>query len=212
MRRAIVCLLMSSMLGCGVGTRHTVKPPAQPDPRAPLDVGPIVDEQGTDLGPVVAERLRERGLADAHYIGAPNGDTPYVDGRVRASDADRGGSGSVLSGSFLLGGGITSAAMGSTFLAIGQDYKGNDMKPAGAVLLSAGIALTVLGIWFLTRPSRYMSGTMTADLDMRRGASTTPFHVEDKAIVRHGIDEVDEGGRKLLDGVVDGVCVQTQRR
>jgi hypothetical protein len=212
MKGVVACMVACGAIGCGTGTRHTVKPPEHPNPSAPIEVGPIVDEGGVDLGPVLAERMRERKLADAHVVDAPSGAVPYVQGTVRATEADRGQGGSVMSGVFTLSGGIILADVGITLLAIGQSDSGTDLKPLGGVFTGFGVALSALAIYFLTRPSQYMKADVKADLDVRRAGFAKPLHVEDRALVRHNAGDPSPGGSRLLDGVANAVVAEAQTR
>jgi hypothetical protein len=208
---AAAALLAGPLLGCESAASHTVPPPASPQPSAPLEIGPILTDQGVDVGPAVAERIRERGLGDAHVVEAPSGNAPYVAGTVKASDADRGGrQGHLVAGVVMTVLGFTADALGVTFVAIGQDASGNDVKPAGYVSLGIGIPLTIWGIYMLTRPSMYMDAKVSADLTVRRGAASSPLQLSDEASIKYSQGKPEAGGSMLLDGVINGMCTEAQ--
>jgi len=174
----------------------------------------VLTDKGVDIGPAIAERMRERGLADAHVVAEPSGSAPYVDGKIHLVDADRGRSFGLVLGevTLLVVGGLTDL-VGGMLWGIGagsSDPGGPGLAAGGAGTLAVGLALTGLGIYLAAHPSRYMDATVAADLNVARGPRTTPLQIEDKASVWHNTDEPQAGGAKLLDGVVNGICTETQ--
>jgi len=200
------------LLGCD---EHSILPPQTPTPQSRLEVGPVLTDQGVDVGPAIAERIRERGLADAHVVAEPSGSGTYVDGQVKLSDADRGKSFGLFLGTDialvtgltvdLLGGGLLAAASGQSADAQGVSA----VRSIGTGTLVVGLAITALGVYLAVHPSRYMDAKVAANLHVVRGDSATPLHLEDKASVWHDADAPQMGGRKLLDGVINGICAQT---
>jgi hypothetical protein len=208
---AAPALLAGALLGCESVASHTVPPPASPQASAPLEIGPILTDQGVDVGPAVAQRIRERGLGDAHVVEAPSGNAPYVAGSVKAGEADRGPrTGHGLAAIILTVLGGEAVATGVTFVAIGQPGGGSDLRPAGYVFLGVGIPLTIWGIYMLTRPSMYMDAKVSADLTVRRGGASSPLQLSDETSIRHGQAVPEAGGSMLLDGVINGMCTEAQ--
>lgn len=203
-----VCLGALVGFGAGCGERHSVKAPAAADAQAPVDIGPIVDESGVDVGPVVAARMRERRLGAARYTAAP-GQNPYVSGRVRVEDGDAGTSGTVLPGAALISVGALGLIVGGTFYALGPK---DDLDKTGVKIGLAGAVALVGGIVLLAQPSRYRQGEIVADLELRRGQWSVPIQQRDRALVRHGMFADDEAGGPILDGVVNAIANQTTAR
>jgi hypothetical protein len=213
---AMPALLAGALLGCESVASHTVPPPASPQSSAPLEIGPILTDQGVDLGPAVAQRIRERGLGDAHVVEAPSGNAPYVAGNVKSSDADRGNrDGHFLGAAIVLALGGMADALGITFVAIGHTDNGSgtgdNVKPVGYGLLGVGVPLTIWGIYMLTRPSQYMDAKVSADLTFKRGGVSSPLQVSDEASIRYSRSKPEAGGSMLLDGVINGMCTEAQQ-
>lgn len=183
---------------------HSVPPPQAPAPDWHVEIGPVMTDQGVDLSPAIAERMRERGLADAHVVEAPSGTASYVDGHVQVSHADRGKSFGLHMASGL------SLAFGGLFDLVGVLLVAADATTAGAVSLGIGLPVTTVGAILAAHPSRYMDATLTADLHVVRGGSAKPLQLKDEASVWHDSDEPQVGGGKLLDGIANGISTEAR--
>jgi len=207
MRPLLLAGLAASLtLACD---RHTIAPPRAPAASARLEVGPVLTEKGVDIGPAIADRIQERGLADAHFVAVPSGSAPYVDGSVRLSDVDRGRSPALMWSevSFVVVGGLLDLAGA---LVVGTADGNSNTAGVGGGILGVGLALTGIGILLFTHPQRYMDATVHANLTVIRGDKTSPLQLTDTASVYHRGSEPQIGASKLLDGVVNGTCTETQ--
>jgi len=190
---------------------HSVPPPKKPNAEAKIDVGPIVDESGVDVGPVVAARIHERGLGDAHYVSGP-GENPYFSGKLRVEKGESGVSGAATGAVTLLAIGIPTAVVGGVLFGIGSASRGGEsiegigtgLTVLGAVLIGGSIAL-------FFQPSRYREGTVVADLEVKRGTTTTPFAAKDDALIHHDVHKDEQAGEPILDGVVNAIGKETSR-
>jgi hypothetical protein len=204
---ALAVPLLGASVGCA--DLHSVSPPRTPKRDAPVDIGPIVDESGVDLGPVVAARINERKLGDAHYVSAA-GENPFVSGRVQLKDGDAGVSGANKGGITLLAFGLNGVVLGGTFFALGtaiDDLK--VMKTPGAISMGIGAVFLAGAIALLTQPSRFREGALTASLDVRRGDTSKSIQAVDKTTVHHDMKKDEQAGGPLLDGVVNAITTET---
>lgn len=201
--------LLAVATGCA--DTHSIRPPRKPNAEARVDVGPIVDQSGVDVGPVVASRIRECRLGDAHYVSA-QGENPYVSGRIRVEKGESGNSAAAEGGALLFATGLTGVILGGTFFGLGAGLKEDSLKSTGLAVGLISAAVTAAGIFLLTQPSRYREGTVTASLDAKRGATSTPIEVKDEANVHHSIHRDEEAGGPMLDGVANAISKETSKQ
>jgi hypothetical protein len=190
---------------------HSIKPPKKPTTEAPVDVGPIVDQSGVDLGPVVASRINERGLGKAQYVSAP-GDNPYVSGKIRLEKGDAGFTAANWGGWTLASIGGTGLIVGTILYGFGAGAKGSSSLASTGVTVDVLSAFTLAGgIALLFQPSRHRDGEVNASLEVRRGPTATTIEASDKATVYHGYLKDDQAGGPMLDGVVNAISKETSK-
>ena len=207
-------LLVVAGATTGCVDRHTVRDARAKNPKARVDIGPIVSDRGVDLGPVVAARMRERRLADARYVAAPTGATPYVTGRVRTERGDAGWSGASRASMWLIPIGGIALVPGTVMLVAGSnssDQGASTVANIGGVAVGLGVAALAGGLLLLSQPSRYREASLVADLQVRRGPSATAIKARDETTVYHDLYVEDAAGGPLLDGVVNTIGKHTAR-
>jgi hypothetical protein len=190
---------------------HSVAEPASA-PNRIIEIGRIQHKAGADVAPVIAARLRERGLADARLVSEPTGGAPFVTGRVSDDGFDVGsmswrwwGATSIVLGSI-------GAGVGGVFLALGAATDDRDLQsiaPVAVGLLVGGAVVLTAGILMRSIPPQdYGESTITAELDVRRGKESKPLKIVDHAVVGDPFPE--NNAAEFADGIANGIAAEAR--
>ena len=212
MNRAWIGLSLLAASGIGCTTRHSAQPP--PFSAGYMEIGPIMDQNGIDVGPLVATRMRDMGVADSHVVSGATGKAQYVEGTATVKhdspSVGPGGGGIALSviGTTIIIGGIATGIVGASLSS--GDNGGDTLKTISTDLFIGGIALLALGIVAMNAPPPGKArGTVDAKLLLRRPDNTTAaLTVKDSSTIYFkrfpdlGLQNLDGLGYGMSSGVL----------
>jgi hypothetical protein len=200
-------------------TTHTLSRPVQQ--AGYLEVGPIIDQNGLDVGPLVAARMIDDGVADARVVEQASGKADYMEGSAtikhdKPSTGLRGGAIALLvTGCTLAAGaivtGVLSQVSGSSSGYSGCAYvacepPSNLVPVPVAIGLGIGAAATLVAAAVVggTTPPGRADATVDAKLLLRRtDNSISTFTVEDKSFIY--FKRYPDLGLQTLDGLSYGM-------
>ena len=184
--RNLGILLMCFCIGCS--SVHSIPRPAPSGSPARVDVGPVIDESGADVSPVVAERLNHYELADAKLAQQKSASTPYVTGTVKIKGTKQ-HMGSAYWGVVLAYVGTIFALSGLLLFPIlrGLDSDGDTAKGdrLAGTWLGIGLGFLVPGVAItIPAPNLVMKGEVDADLVIWESEKSQRLELNDKIKIR----------------------------
>ena len=206
--RATFILLMCCCVGCA--SSHSI-PQSARAPERKVVLGPVVDESGADVSPVLAQRIEEHGLGEVILSRGRTDDAPYVSGTMEIESERR------SAGVGALGSGMTSLGVLfaiSGFLAwgilagIADDQEDKDAAAAaggGVAAIGGGMMAIGIPIWIMG-PNFKLDATADAELTIWQAGQSREIELRDEMRVR--FDEDTQAGLELFDGVVFGLGSQ----